>query len=102
MNRNTNVSSIQRVNRKLKEVLRFSRAKQRKGNVKKCAARAKLVFLLIRQNSVLHVQSCFLLIRSIVVFYSSCCFQLAFSVTQVYIIFEESINIKKSFAFSAG
>ena len=62
MNRNMNISSIERVNRKLKEVSPFSRAKQRQGNVqKKCAARAKLVF--------------FLLIRSIVVvFYRSRCF----------------------------
>ena len=48
VNRNTNVSSIKHVNRRLKDVLRFSRAKQRKGNV---------------QKSVLHVKSCFLLIR---------------------------------------
>ena len=53
--RNTNISSIKRVNRKLKEVSRFSRAKQGKRNVKK---------------SVLHVQSCFLLIRSIVVVFT--------------------------------
>ena len=45
VNRNTNISSIKRVNRKLKVVLRFSCAKQRQGNVqKKCAARAKLFF----------------------------------------------------------
>ena len=43
VNRNTNISSIKRVNRKLKDVLRFSRAKQRH-NV---------------EESVLHVQSCF-------------------------------------------
>ena len=43
--RNTNISSIKRVNRKLKEVSRFSRAKQGKANVKKkCTARAKLFF----------------------------------------------------------
>ena len=62
MNRNMNISSIERVNRKLKEVSRFSRAKQRQGNV---------------QKSVLHVLSWvfFLLIRSIVVvFYRSRCF----------------------------
>ena len=53
--RNTNISSIKRVNRKLKEVSRFSRAKQGKRNVKK---------------GVLHVQSCFLLIRSIVVVFT--------------------------------
>ena len=45
MNRNMNISSIERVNRKLKEVSPFSRPKQRQANVqKKCAARAKLVF----------------------------------------------------------
>ena len=44
MNRNMNISSIERVNRKLKEVSRFSRAKQRQGNV---------------QKSVLQEQSCF-------------------------------------------
>ena len=44
VNRNTNISSKKRVNRKLKEVSHFSRAKQRQGNV---------------QKSVLHVQSCF-------------------------------------------
>ena len=61
MNRNMNISSIERVNRKLKKVSRFSRAKQRQGNVPK---------------SVLHVLSCFFfLIRSIVVvFYRSRCF----------------------------
>ena len=47
-NRNTNIFSIKRVNRKIKEVWRFSRAKHRQGNV---------------QKSVLHVQSCFMLIR---------------------------------------
>ena len=41
---NTNISSIKRVTRKLKEVPRLSRAKQRQGNAKK---------------SVLHVQSSF-------------------------------------------
>ena len=51
VNRNTNISSIKRVNRKLKVVLQFSPAKQWQGNV---------------QKSVLHVQSCFfLLIRKI-------------------------------------
>ena len=42
--RNTNISSIKRVSRKLKEVPSLSRAKQRQGNAKK---------------SVLHVQSSF-------------------------------------------
>ena len=46
VNRNTNISSIKRVNRKLKEVSRLCfAAKQRQGNVqKKCAALAKLFF----------------------------------------------------------
>ena len=48
VNRNTNIYSTKRVTRKLKEVLRFSLAKQRKGTV---------------QKSVLHEQSCFFLIR---------------------------------------
>ena len=43
-NRNTNIFCIKRVNRNLKEVSRFSGAKQRQGNV---------------QKSVLQVQSCF-------------------------------------------
>ena len=79
--------SIKRVNRKLKVVLRLSRAKQRQGNV---------------QKNVLHVQSRFLLIRSIVVFYRSRCLQPVFSITRFYIFFEEFINIKESFAFSPG
>ena len=89
MNSNTNISSIKRVLKwKQKEDSRFSRAKQQQGNV---------------QKSVLHVQSCFLLIRSIVVVsYHSCCFQLVFSITRFYIFFEESINVKESFAFSPG
>ena len=43
----------------------------------------------------------FLLIRSIVVvFYRSRCLHLVFSTTRFYIFFEETINIKESFAFS--
>ena len=50
MNRTTyNISSIKRVTRKFLKVSRCRRAKQRKRNVqKKCAARAKLFFFLIR------------------------------------------------------
>ena len=44
VNRNTNLFSKKRVNRRLKEVSRFSPAKHRKGN---------------EQKSVLHEQSCF-------------------------------------------
>ena len=44
---------------------------------------------------------CFLLIRSVVVvFYRSRCFHLVFRITRFYIFFEETINIKESFAFS--
>ena len=42
------ISSIKRVTRKFLEVWPFSRAKQRQRNVqKKCAARAKFLFLVI-------------------------------------------------------
>ena len=49
VNENTyNISSIKRVTRKFLEVSCCSRAKQRQRNVqKKCAARSKLLFLLI-------------------------------------------------------
>ena len=94
--------SIKRVNRKLKVVLRFSRAKQRQGNVQKNVLYVQSRFWLIREKSVLHVQSCFLLIRSIVIFYRSRCLQPVFSITRFYIFFEEFINIKESFAFSPG
>ena len=71
--------------RKLKEVSRFSSAKQRQGSV---------------ENSVLHMQNCFLLIRYInivVVFYRSRCLhpvQLSCSINRFYIFFEETISIK--------
>ena len=49
------ISSIKRVTKKFLEVSRCSRAKQRQRNVqKKCAARAKLLFLLIRPIVVFH------------------------------------------------
>ena len=66
VNRNTNISTIKRVNSTLKVVLRLSSSKQRQGNVqikemcctckvvffcqlekKKCAARAKLFFFFL-------------------------------------------------------
>ena len=60
VNGSTDISSIKRVTRKLKEVSLFSRAKQRQGNVQKvcCTCKVFFFFLLIRK-SVLHVQSCF-------------------------------------------
>ena len=44
LNRDTNISSLKRVTRKLKEVSRFIRAKQWQGNIQKCGAYAKLFF----------------------------------------------------------
>ena len=89
MNENTyDVSSIKRVTKKFLEVSSCSRAKQRQRNVqKKCAARAKLLFLLI---------------RPIVVFHRSPALPSPLSITRFYILFEETINIIESFAFSPG
>ena len=56
LNENTyDVFSKKRVTKKFLEVSHCSRAKQRQRNVqKKCAARAKLLFLLIRPIVVFH------------------------------------------------
>ena len=72
------ISSTERVTKKFLEVSRCSRAKQRQRNVqKKFAARAKLLFLLI---------------RPIVVFHRS----------PALPPFKQTINIIESFAFSPG
>ena len=72
------ISSIKSVTKKFVEVSRCSRAKQRQRNVqKKFAARAKLLFLLI---------------RPIVVFHRS----------PALPPFKQTINIIESFAFSPG
>ena len=72
------ISSIKHVTKNFVEVSRCSRAKQRQRNVqKKCAARAKLLFLLI---------------RPIVVFHLSAALP----------PFEQTINVIESFAFSPG
>ena len=82
------ISSIKRVTKKFLEVSRCSRAKQRQRNVqKKCAARAKLLFLLI---------------RPIVVFHHSPVLPSPLNITRFYILFEQTINIIGSFAFSPG
>ena len=86
------ISSIKRVARKFLEVSRCislsSRAKQRQRNVKKkSVARAKLFF--------------FLHIRLIVVF-SPFSFPWPLSITRFYILFEQTIHIIESFAFSPG
>ena len=88
--------------------------------VRVCCTCKVVFFLLIRNKSVLHVQSFFLPIRkkvcctckvvflpirsNVVVFYLyRCrCFHPVFSVTRFYIFIEETINIKESFAFSPG
>ena len=82
------ISSTKRVTEKFLEVSRCSRSKQRQRNVqKKCAARAKLIFVLI---------------RPIVVFHCSPALPFPLSITGIYILFEETINIIESFAFSPG
>ena len=80
MNENTyDISSKKRVTKNS----RCSRAKQRQK--KKCAARAKLLFLLI---------------RTIVVFYRSQALPSPLSITRFYILFELTLNIIEIFAFS--
>ena len=88
VNKNTyDISSIKRVTRKLLEVSRCSRAKQRQRNVqRKCAARAKVAFLLIRPIFV----------------FSQFSLPSPLSITRFYILFEQTINIIGSFAFSPG
>ena len=54
------------------------------------------------KKSVLHVQSCFLLIRPIVVFHRSPALPSPLSITQFYILFEQTINIMENLAFSPG
>ena len=88
-NENTyDISSIKRVTKKFLEVSPCSRAKQRQRNVqKKCAARAKMLVSLI---------------RPIVVFQHSPALPSPLSITKFYILFEQTINIIESFAFSPG
>ena len=82
------ISSIKRLTKKFLEVSRCSHARQRQRNVqKKCAARAKLPFLLI---------------GSIVVFHRFPALPSPLSITRFYILFEQTINIIESFAFSPG
>ena len=85
VNKNTyDIASI----KKFLEVSRCSRAKQRQRNVqKKCAARAKLLFLLI---------------KNIVVFHRSPELPSPLSITRFYVLFEQTISIIESFAFSHG
>ena len=85
--RTTFNSSIKRVTRKFLEVSRYSRAKQRQRKVqKKCAARVKLLFLLITPMIV----------------FSPFSLPSPLSITRFYILFEQTKNIIESFAFSPG
>ena len=82
------ISSIKRVTKRFLEVVRCSRIKQRQRNVqKKCAARANLLFLLITPIVVLHL---------------SPALHSSLSITRFYILYEQTINIIESFAFSPG
>ena len=82
------ISSIKRVTKRFLEVVRCSRIKQRQRNVqKKCAARANLLFLLI---------------TPIVVLLLSPALHSSLSITRFYILYEQTINIIESFAFSPG
>ena len=84
----SSIKTIKRVTKKFLEVSRGSRVKQRQRNVqKKCAARAKLVFLLI---------------TPIVVFHRSPVLPSPLGITRFYLLFEQTINIIESFAFSLG
>ena len=90
VNKNTSdISSIKRVTRKFLEVSRCSLAKQQQRNVpKKCAA----------------VQIAFFLIRPIVgvFFFSPLLLPSPLSNRRFYILFERTIKIIESFAFSPG
>ena len=90
MNENTyDISSkiSKRVTKKFLEFSRCSRSKQRQRNVqKKCAGRF----------------FAFSLIRPIVVFHRSPALHSPLSITRFYILFEQTLNIIESFAFSPG
>ena len=88
VNKNTyDISSTKRETRKLLEVSRCIRAKQRQRNVqRKCAAQAKLLFCSLDLFFV----------------FSPLSLPSPLSITRFYILFEQTINIISSFAFSAG
>ena len=69
---------------------------------KKNCCMCRVVFLLIRKKKcAASAKLCFLLSRSIVVVFTvPVAFK--FSITRFYIFFEESVNIKESFAFIRG
>ena len=53
------------------------------------------------KKSALHVQSCFVANQTYCCFFTVL-FALAASITRVYILFEQTINIIENFAFSPG
>ena len=80
------ISSKKCVTKKFLEISRCSRAKQWQRNVqKKSAARAKLLFLLV---------------RPIAVFHGFPALTLLLSITRFYILFEQTLNIIESSAVS--
>ena len=81
------ISSIERVTGKFLKFSHCSRAKQRNRNVQKVCYTCKVAFLLI---------------RPIVVFHRSPALPSPLSITRFYILFEQTINIIESFAFSPG
>ena len=88
VNENTyNISSKKHVTKKFLEVSRCSRAKQRQRNV---------------QKSVLHVQSCFIANKTYCCFHRSPASPSLLRITRLYVLFEQTLNILGSFAFSPG
>ena len=84
VNKNTyDISSIKSVSKKFLEVSLCSRAKRQRNVQKNC-------------------EVAFLLIRPIVDFYRSPALPSPLSITRFYILFEQTINIMESFAFSPG
>ena len=82
------ISSKKRVTKKFLEISRCSCAKQWQRNVqKKYAALAKLLFLLV---------------RPIVVFHRFPALTLRLSITRIYILFAQTLNIIESSAVSPG
>ena len=88
MNQNTyEISSKKRVTKKFLKVSRCNLAKQRQKNV---------------QKSVLHVQSCFSANYTYCCFHRSPALPSPLNITRFYILFEQTLNIIESFAFSPG
>ena len=78
---------IKRVTRKFLGISLCSRAKQQQRNVQKCAARANLLFWLI---------------IALFFIFSPLSLPSPLSITHVYTLLEQAINIIESFAFSPG